>query len=117
MQNTLPFETGIQQRDEILAAHEEKSKDFVTQCRIRLLQVMLAGNGLASMDDVRAVLMPPEGTHPTVFGAVPPALAKAEIIERAGHIRSTNQRSHCRPLQQWRLINPNKAREWIAAQN
>jgi len=79
----------------------------------RFLLQRLLNRGVASIDDVRAVIDIPSGVNPKCLGAVPGALAKAGIIERAGYHNSDRPEAHARPVSVWRLVDREAAEQWL----
>lgn len=86
------FEQGV------LPLFERKSPNWIDDARAAARK--LGANGkVVTIDDVRGVLPPPEGTDPRVMGAV---FSKREW-ECLGYRQSTRKECHGRPVAIWRL--------------
>ena len=95
----------------LLAARWEA---VIRRARRALLQTMLAGDGIATADDVRAAVELPPGIDPKVFGAAPSELATARIIVRDGFTRSARPKAHARHVARWKLVDRAAAMHWLA---
>ena len=100
-------------RDKAHAVLEGRRWVFVQRSRRALLHAMLAGDGYATADDVRAVVKLPAEIGPKMFGAVLGELADAGIIRADGFVKSTRPEAHARPVQRWRLEDREAAAAWL----
>ena len=104
---------GLARRDvahRLLAARRDV---FVRRGRRALLRAMLAGNGVATADDVRAAVPLPPGVNPKLFGPVPTELVAAGVIAADGYAKSNRPEAHARPVQVWRLVDRAAAERWL----
>jgi hypothetical protein len=74
---------GCRRKREALAMLEAQREVLINRGRRALLAAMLAGDGTATADDVRADVDLPPSISPNLFGAVPGALSRAGIIRLA----------------------------------
>ena len=105
---------GEYRRDGAIALFEVHREVYVRRGRRALLTAMLAGNGMATADDVRDLVSLPNTIGPKLFGSVPTALAMAGIIARDGFCNTRRAEGHARPISVWRLIDRDAAKQWLA---
>ena len=105
---------GQAAKDAALRLLEARREIFVLRGRRALLFTMLAGDGTATADDVRALVSLPPGIDPRCLGSVPGRLGYDKIIGPDEFVRCTRREGHARWLQRWRLIDREKARRWLA---
>lgn len=111
-QTITPTGRGENLKTRALTTLEARRRVYVNRGR-RALLGMLLRHGHATADDVRnAVDLPPD-VDPVCFGAVPGALARAGIIERAGFKSSVRADAHARPVSVWRLVDRDAALAWL----
>lgn len=110
-----PFdESGEALKNAALLLHEAQRSGLLLEVRRRFVQCLLA-RGTATVDDARAGVVIPTGIDPVCLGAVPGALARANIIRRNGYRASMRPEAHARPLSEWRLLDSEKAKAWLRA--
>lgn len=97
-----------------LATLAERREVYVNRARRALLMALLDGS-TATIDDVRFAVELPAGINPQCFGAVPGALARADIIHADGYDRTCRPEGHARPVTIWRLADPAAAEHWLTA--
>ncbi len=114
-QRMLPLRepSGQELRDQALAAHEERRSDIIEAGRRALLRHLLV-HGTATADDVRDAVTLPDGVNPVCLGAVPMGLARAGIIQCAGHQPSRRPERHGAPTAVWAIVDETAARRWLA---
>jgi len=105
---------GERRRDEAFLTLIARREIYILRGRRALLEALLAGNGIATIDDVRARVELPPDIDPVLFGAVPGYLARAGIIAAEGFARVTRREAHARPVQRWRLVDRQAAVAWLA---
>lgn len=84
-----------------LDALETNRRPFIEEARA-VARKLLKYRKSVTIDDVRAVLPPPEGVDPRVMGAV----FKASEFESVGWTTSKRKECHKRPIQRFRLKTP-----------
>lgn len=103
--------------DRKLATHrmfEVRRELYILRGRRALLRRLL-DNDTATADHVRDAIELPRGIDPVCLGAVPGALARGGIIERAGYAPSSRADAHHRPVSVWRLADRDGALAWLEA--
>ena len=105
---------GAALKGEALAFHEQRHEDLLLRARRALLAALLEKE-CGSADDVRERLDLPPGVNPACLGSVPGPLVKAGIIEKGGFVPSTRPETHARPVSVWRLVNRDRALDWLEA--
>lgn len=105
---------GLRRKDASLALLATRRAGLMRRAQRALLCELLARER-ATVDDVRRVVLCPEGICPKVFGTMPGELARARIVEQDGFAKSTRPEAHARPVSVWRLINRAAADEWLAS--
>ena len=103
---------GTDLKNSALGTLEATRSEYILRGRRALLQTLLA-LGNATADDVRDLVPLPTGINPKLFGAVPGALAKAGIVVADGYRPSARSEAHGRPVQVWRLLDRDAARQWL----
>ncbi len=106
-------EEGQHRRDSALATLEARRRIYVRRGRRGLLTTLLE-RGIATADDVRALVELPPDVAPVCLGAVPGMLARAGIIEREGYASTRRPDGHARPVSVWRLQDRRAAEQWLA---
>lgn len=91
---------------------ERVREAFVRRARRALLEKLLR-DGVATGDDVQDAAPCPPGVDPKVYGVVPGALAKRQIIGRAGYTSSRRPVAHARPVTKWKLLDAAAAQAWL----
>jgi hypothetical protein len=81
----------------------------------RALLTALADRPTATADDVAAAVQIPDGIDRRLLGSVPGELARAGLIEVDGYSRSARRSRRASIQTRWRLINPEAAAAWLAA--
>lgn len=99
---------------DLLALLETRRQVYIRRGRRAMLSAMLAGDGRATADDVRAAVELPPGIDPRCLGTVPGVLAYAKIIRATGFVRSARPERHASWLQVWELIDRAAAERWLA---
>ncbi|HEX4149857.1 MAG TPA: hypothetical protein VHY20_12750 [Pirellulales bacterium] len=106
-----------------LAGEQRKNAalDLLAACRElfmlrgrRALLLRLLDASIATADDVRDSIELPPDLAPVCLGAVPLALVRAGLIERAGFASTRRPAAHARPISVWRLVDRGKAVRWLA---
>ena len=110
----LDEDEGERRKADALALLAARWECFVRRGRRAMLAAMLAGDGTASADDVRAAVELPPGIDPRCFGSVAGRLAYDKIIRPAGFVRSTRPECHARWVQVWELADRQAAERWLA---
>ena len=87
---------------------------LIRRGRRALLGAMLAGDGTATADDVRAAVELPDGINANLFGAVPGLLARAGIIRLARLRLSARPERHRGINRVWQLADGPAALAWLA---
>ena len=105
---------GERRRDEAFLTLAARRDVYILLGRRALLECMLAGDGFATIDDVRDRVELPGEINPVCFGAVPGHLVRAGIIEPDGFVKVTRPVAHARPVQRWRLKDQGRAVAWLA---
>lgn len=105
---------GRRRKEEAHRLLEGRRDAYLRRARRALLEKLLA-DGRATADDVRDAVSLPKDLNPVCFGAVPGALAKAGIIERADFTNTRRPAAHARPVTVWALRDRAKAQQWLAA--
>lgn len=80
---------------DLLEAARPAWVDVARQVAIRIAEA----RGQVTIDDVREVCPPPEGTDPRVMGAV----LRKPLFEAIGFVQSTRLACHGRPIRVFRL--------------
>lgn len=93
---------------------EETRESAITLARRRFLSHLLA-HGRGTTDQARDGSNFPLGARPVYLGAVPGALARANVIRRVGYVSSVRPEAKARVLAIWELVDPPKARAWLLA--
>jgi hypothetical protein len=106
---------GQRRRDEAFLNLAARRDVYILRGRRALLEAMLAGDGFATIDDVRERVDLPAEIDPVCFGAVPGHLARAGIIAADGFTKVTRREAHARPVQRWKLVDRAAAVAWLAA--
>ncbi len=107
-------ETGDALKAAALALLEARREIYIRRGRRALLAAMLAGNGTATADDVRAAVELPDDMDPRCLGTVPGRLAYDKIIRPDGRTKTTRAAAHARWLERWALIDRAAAVRWLA---
>jgi len=94
----------------LLAARREA---ITRRAQRALLVAMLAGDGTATADNVRSVVVLPPGVDPVCLGGTPGPLARAGIIARDGYATTRRPEAHARPVSLWRLRDRAAAIGWL----
>ena len=97
-----------------LALLEARRECYVRRGRRAILTAMLASDGTATADDVRAAVELPADMDPRCLGTVPGRLAYDKIIRPDGRTKTTRAAAHARWLERWALIDPAGAVRWLA---
>ena len=105
---------GVRRRDEAFLTLAARREIYILCGRRALLLALLAGDGIATIDDVRERVELPADIDPVCFGAVPGHLARAGIIAAEGFAKVTRREAHARPVQRWRLVDREAAAAWLA---
>jgi hypothetical protein len=92
---------------------EDHREVYIRRGRRALLEVLLQ-RGTATADDVREAVKLPPGINPKCFGSVPGLLAKLEIIEQVGFVKTNRPEGHARPVAVWGLVDRDAAMRWLA---
>lgn len=104
---------GLRQKEASLALLAMRRAGLMRRAQRALLCELLARDR-ATVDDVRRVVLCPEGICPKVFGTMAGELARARIVEQDGFEKSTRPEAHARPVSVWRLVNRSAANDWLA---
>lgn len=104
--------TGAVLKSKALTGLAARNAAIIRAGQRALLEILL-DNATATVDDVRDRVSLPEGMNPKVFGSVPGALAKLEIITDTGFVKSRRPKSHARPVKVWQLIDRDAAHRWL----
>jgi hypothetical protein len=106
---------GQRRRDDAFLTLAARREVYILCGRRALLKAMLAGDSIATIDDVRECVELPAEIDPVCFGAVPGHLARAGIIAADGFAKVTRQEAHARPVQRWKLVDRDAAVAWLDA--
>jgi hypothetical protein len=104
---------GQQLKADAHALLQARRRVYIRRGRRVLLQVMLAGDGTGTADDVQAAIELPPGVDPRCLGSVPGRLAYDRIIRPAGFIRSKRPETHGRWVGMWELADRQAAESWL----
>lgn len=104
---------GEARKDAKLRLLEARREVYVLRGRRLLLETMLAGDGTATADDVRAALELPADIDPRCLGSVPGRLAYDHIIGSTGFRKSARPERHASYIQVWRLLDRQGALAWL----
>jgi len=113
--NPLHDESGEAIKCAVLIALEANRLGVIHEVRRRFVALLLQF-GFATVEAARNGFTIPDGVNPSCLGAVPGALARAGIIERARYVNATRRAAHHRTLTEWQLADPSKARAWLQSQ-
>ncbi len=72
-------------------------------------------NGEASADDIRAVVVIPDGIHPAVIGTAVYLLARDGIIVPVNTVTAQRPIAHAHLMRVWRLADPDQGNVWLAS--
>jgi len=113
--NTRPEDrsNGERRKADALELLEARRELYVLRGRRALVGKMLAGDGTATADDVRAAVELPAELDPRCLGSVPGRLAYDGIIGPAGFVRSARPEGHARWIQVWQLADRAAAEAWL----
>lgn len=95
MQN---LEKGRALRDTQLTLFAVRDAAFLSRCRALAL-VIARQDGQVSINDIRAILEPPAGVSPNVFGAV----FKDARFKAVGYTQATHPEAHARAVRVYAL--------------
>ena len=107
-----PKNEGERRKGEAFANIEAHREVILLRAR-RVFCSVLIEKGKATIDDVRAVIVLPDGMNPVCLGPVPTPFARLRLIERAGFIQTTRAEGHARPVSIWELKSPNGVAQWL----
>jgi hypothetical protein len=105
---------GERLKADALALLEARREVYIRRGRRALLASMLAGDGTATADDVRAAVELPADMDPRCLGTVPGRLAYDRIIRPDGRLKTTRAAAHARWLERWALADRAAALRWLA---
>lgn len=113
-------ESGDAAKQAALGQHlSGRGGPYIRAAQRVLLERLLTGAERVTIDDVRDAVPLPAGLSPKLFGAVPGALVKFGLIEKAGYAQTARPEAHARPVTLWRLRagadTRTAARAWLAA--
>ena len=91
----------------------EVHREWILLKSRRVFATVLLERGRATIDDVRAVVVLPDGVNPTCFGPVATPFARQRFIERAGFIETTRSEGHARPVSIWELKSSTGMTQWL----
>jgi hypothetical protein len=103
---------GERRKSEALQTLAARRERYVNDGRRALLRRAIEA-GVATADDVRAVVKLPDGINPKLFGSVPGALCRGGLIRRASFTKTARAKAHARPVTIWELIDKDAAEEWL----
>jgi len=91
---------GQKLRDSQLDFFQVRDADFLASCRTLAVEVCQQV-GTVSINDIRAAIPLPIGTHPSVFGAV----FKDKRFKACGYTEATHPQAHARVVRVYQLTN------------
>lgn len=101
--------TGLAQgraiRDSQLALFEVRDAAFLSRCRALAL-VIARQEGQVSINDIRAILEPPPGVSPNVYGAV----FKDRRFKAVGYTQANHPSAHARVVRVYALKEESNGR-------
>ena len=103
---------GERRKGEAFANLEAHREVILLKARRAFCGVLLE-KGRATIDDVRSVIILPDGMNPVCMGPVATSFARLRWIERAGFIQTTRAEGHARPVSIWELKSPNGVAQWL----
>lgn len=89
---------GRQERDRTLDLFEMSQPAWLERARTLATQLCLR-HGSCTIDEVRALLPPPENADPRVCGAV----FTRKLFEKCGYENSARKTCHARPIARFKL--------------
>lgn len=107
-----PKREGERRKGEAFANLEAHREVILLKARRAFCGVLLE-KGRATIDDVRSVIILPDGMNPVCMGPVATSFARLRWIERAGFIQTTRAEGHARPVSIWELKSPNGVAQWL----
>jgi hypothetical protein len=105
---------GDRLKADALALLEARREVYIRRGRRALLAAMLAGDGTATADNVRAAVDLPADMDPRCLGTVPGRLGYDRIIRPDGRLKTTRAAAHARWLERWALADRAAAVRWLA---
>ncbi len=99
-------------KEEALANHEARRGDLLLQVRHIFIRHLLE-HGQVTADDIRSKFEIPKGVNANFLGSVPTPFTRGLIIKRNGYVESVRREAHARVVSLWRLINREKAEQWL----
>ena len=107
-----PKRDGERRKGEAFTNLEAHREVVLLKAR-RVFCAVLLEKGRATIDDVRSVIILPDGMNPVCMGPVATSFARLRWIERAGFIQTTRAEGHARPVSIWELKSPNGVAQWL----
>jgi len=89
---------GQQIRDAQLDFFEMRDSDFLEHCRSLAMQIAKR-KGEVSINDIRAHIQVPSGTHPSVLGAV----FRTKAFKKIGLCEASHKEAHARVIRVYAL--------------